>query len=832
MTIVSELANTEWVKQQIATAVGAAAPADIVEFKGGWNASTNTPALASGAGNIGDLYRVSVAGTRDIGEGSKHFAVGDTVIYNGSIWQKYTNTSPGGNINVADYGFDQAALVAAETAAYAANGSLFFADGIYTITSTFTHRVSLDGQPGAKIMCAPAFTDQYATLPAPQAGKRLVVSNLEIDGNRANKPDPTIAAYGAAPGVGSTVYRDCDIHGFANAGIQCAGAGVDVVGYYSRSHNNVRSGSGDGWLVQSGALLRTTGCDGDDNSRAGFFCLEGAADGCRIDGGARHNGMGAILRSQKGHIGSLVVDANSNFGTQWGSESLSLTPTGWQANYIESRDSGVAFTREDGTSVAMTPSGTGFQAYGIQACQIAQYVSRRDLGYGLALTHDSAAVGSCNNAFSAVQIDGVGAVDNDPGIHLSGDSNDNVFGTARVRGKTFALSMGEGVAGIPKRTVIGTMLSSKCTYAAMRLDAGQDTRVEFWESVDDYNVAPGSYPALLYFFGSSAVTHNRIGRWVQRTVDNPAPNAILTQADGANDNGIEQLEATVVALTYGTTVSPNAATGRAFQIDVTNTTGFTIANPVAPLKGTRISFDIRNRSGGAMGTVTWGSDFNLAGAFTNPAASKHRTITFLYDGVSWVEQSRAAADLAVLGFPLTPVLDPFTQANGTLTGAWTGNIWSGEPLPDVNTNQAAGNAGGWRSAYRNDITPSGDQEVYATIANASGQVDLYICITNPGATPSDYSVQWVQASGLVRIGKDVAGSSSTLEDITITINNGDALGLVKIGTSLRAWRKPAGGSWGPIGTGVTDSAFTSGRIGFEVAPTAAIRVDDFGGGSR
>ena len=59
-----------------------------MEYKGAWNASTNSPALADGTGSNGDIYRVSVAGTQDLGSGSQSYFVGDLVIYNGSIWER------------------------------------------------------------------------------------------------------------------------------------------------------------------------------------------------------------------------------------------------------------------------------------------------------------------------------------------------------------------------------------------------------------------------------------------------------------------------------------------------------------------------------------------------------------------------------------------------------------------------------------------------------------------------------------------------------------------------------------------------------------------------
>ncbi len=68
-------------------------PASVVTYLGTWNASTNTPTLANGTGDIGDLYICNVAGTVNFGAGPITFAVGDWVIYNGSQWQKSAGSS-------------------------------------------------------------------------------------------------------------------------------------------------------------------------------------------------------------------------------------------------------------------------------------------------------------------------------------------------------------------------------------------------------------------------------------------------------------------------------------------------------------------------------------------------------------------------------------------------------------------------------------------------------------------------------------------------------------------------------------------------------------------
>jgi len=65
----------------ITNAIGA------LNYKGTWNASTNTPTLVSSVGTQGDYYVVSVAGSTNL-DGTTLWGVGDMAIFNGSIWQK------------------------------------------------------------------------------------------------------------------------------------------------------------------------------------------------------------------------------------------------------------------------------------------------------------------------------------------------------------------------------------------------------------------------------------------------------------------------------------------------------------------------------------------------------------------------------------------------------------------------------------------------------------------------------------------------------------------------------------------------------------------------
>lgn len=69
-----------------------------LNYQGSWNASTNTPTLASGTGTKGYYYVVSVAGSTNL-DGITDWNVGDWAIFNGSVWQKVDNTDSVTSVN-------------------------------------------------------------------------------------------------------------------------------------------------------------------------------------------------------------------------------------------------------------------------------------------------------------------------------------------------------------------------------------------------------------------------------------------------------------------------------------------------------------------------------------------------------------------------------------------------------------------------------------------------------------------------------------------------------------------------------------------------------------
>ena len=77
----------------VANALGA------LNYQGTWNASTNTPTLASGVGTQGDYYVVSVAGSTNL-DGITNWGVGDWAAFNGSVWQRVEGGSDGNFVDL------------------------------------------------------------------------------------------------------------------------------------------------------------------------------------------------------------------------------------------------------------------------------------------------------------------------------------------------------------------------------------------------------------------------------------------------------------------------------------------------------------------------------------------------------------------------------------------------------------------------------------------------------------------------------------------------------------------------------------------------------------
>jgi len=80
------------------TALSWSSVAGGLSYQGTWNASTNTPTLASSTGTNGYYYIVATAGSTNL-NGITDWQIGDWLMYNGTVWQKIDQTNSVTSVN-------------------------------------------------------------------------------------------------------------------------------------------------------------------------------------------------------------------------------------------------------------------------------------------------------------------------------------------------------------------------------------------------------------------------------------------------------------------------------------------------------------------------------------------------------------------------------------------------------------------------------------------------------------------------------------------------------------------------------------------------------------
>lgn len=102
-----------------------------LDYKGTWNASTNSPTLASGVGTKNNYYIVSTAGSTNL-DGITDWVAGDWVIFNGTVWEKIDQTNLVSSVN------GEVGAVVLDAADVGAIATVASADSSVTVTTVGT----------------------------------------------------------------------------------------------------------------------------------------------------------------------------------------------------------------------------------------------------------------------------------------------------------------------------------------------------------------------------------------------------------------------------------------------------------------------------------------------------------------------------------------------------------------------------------------------------------------------------------------------------------------------------------------------------------------------
>lgn len=189
-----------------------------------------------------------------------------------------------------------------------------------------------------------------------------------------------------------------------------------------------------------------------------------------------------------------------------------------------------------------------------------------------------------------------------------------------------------------------------------------------------------------------------------------------------------------------------------------------------------------------------------------------------------------------MAFPTTSILDYFNRADeGPPPGAdWVNVSWTGGLRVVSNACQVDSYYD--CAAFWNHIVGP-DCEVYATIkaVNPLGNRDfiLFLRVDDPETTAAFYAVVASMSADTISLVIPVSPFTLGTYNVPGGVSVGDSFGMSAAGTTIKAFYKPAAGSWSEV-LNVTDANFgAAGYLGVEINNTASDpdSIDDFGGGN-
>ncbi len=194
------------------TSWGPASISTGLNYKGTWDASTNTPVISDATGVNGHYYIVSVAGSQNLGSGVISFDVGDWAIHNGSAFQKINNSNDVNSVfgrtgiitaQYGDYAWNQIDLssstlngIADVSSSTVTSGNILIADGSQWSSQTISGDATLDGTGNLQIKNGVIDYDNIQDASGSDntilkwngtQWQEVLITNIEGDGSASNE---------------------------------------------------------------------------------------------------------------------------------------------------------------------------------------------------------------------------------------------------------------------------------------------------------------------------------------------------------------------------------------------------------------------------------------------------------------------------------------------------------------------------------------------------------------------------------------------------------------------------------------------------------------------
>jgi hypothetical protein len=251
-----------------------------LSYQGTWNASTNTPTLASGVGVNGYYYITSTAGSTNL-DGITDWQIGDWLMFNGTVWQKIDQsnlvTSVNGQTGAVSVGTVTSVAATAGTG-ISISGSPITSSGTLTITNSAPDQtVSLTASTG--ISTSGTYPNFTITNSAPDQTVSLTASTgISTSGTYPNftitnsAPDQTVALTAGTGISTSGTYPNFTITNSApDQTVALTGAGTTSI---SGTYPNFTVTSNDAFTGTVTSVTAGTGLTGGTITTSGTVALD------------------------------------------------------------------------------------------------------------------------------------------------------------------------------------------------------------------------------------------------------------------------------------------------------------------------------------------------------------------------------------------------------------------------------------------------------------------------------------------------------------------------------------------------------------------------------